>query len=73
MDPNIKHPRQEEFTVALERELIKDFSLSVTYILRNGKNFIQDVNYTGTLRAAADRGSGNGQNDHCLAADQSRK
>ena len=48
MDPNIKHPRQEEFTVALERELIKDFSLSVTYILRNGENFIQDVNYTGT-------------------------
>jgi TonB dependent receptor-like, beta-barrel/Carboxypeptidase regulatory-like domain len=47
MDPDVKHPRQDEFTVAVERTLFKDLSLSVTYINRRGRNFIQDVNYTG--------------------------
>jgi outer membrane receptor protein involved in Fe transport len=47
MDPDIKHPRQDELTVGIERELITDLSLSVSYILRTGKNFIQEVNTTG--------------------------
>jgi len=44
IDPNIKHPRQEEFTVGIDRELVKDLSLSVNYIWRNMKNLIFDVN-----------------------------
>jgi hypothetical protein len=43
MDPNIKHPYMEQFTVGVERELIKDSSLSVTYINRTWKNFIGPI------------------------------
>jgi hypothetical protein len=38
MDPNIKHPYMEQFTVGIERELFKDTSLSVTYINRSWKS-----------------------------------
>lgn len=47
MDPNIKHPRQDEFTMAVEQALMKDLTFSLTYIYRTGRNFIQDVNTTG--------------------------
>ena len=43
MDPNIKHPYMEQFTLGLERELFKDASLSVTYINRSWKNIIGPV------------------------------
>jgi hypothetical protein len=43
MDPNIKHPYMEQFTVGLERELFKDASLSVTYINRHWKKQIGPV------------------------------
>lgn len=50
MDPNIKHPYMQQFTVGIERELFKDASLSVTYINRQWKNFIgpvdRDADYT---------------------------
>jgi len=50
MDPNIKHPYMEQFTVGIERELFKDSSLSVTYINRTWKNLIgvvdRDADYT---------------------------
>jgi len=49
MDSDVKHPRQEEFTLAVERELVKDLSLSLAYINRTGKNFIQSVNIGGTF------------------------
>ncbi|MEN8162763.1 MAG: TonB-dependent receptor [Acidobacteriota bacterium] len=47
MDPNIDHPRTEEFTIGVQRELSKDLSLSATYIHREGKDSIQTVNTTG--------------------------
>jgi len=37
---NIKHPYMNQFTVSLERELLKDTSVSVTYINRAWKNLI---------------------------------
>lgn len=43
MDPNIKHPYMEQFTLGIERELFKDASLSVTYINRSWKNIIGPV------------------------------
>jgi hypothetical protein len=38
IDPNIKHPRVDEWTAGLERELFKDVRLSVTGIWRSDKN-----------------------------------
>ena len=43
MDPNIKHPFMEQFTIGIERELFKDASLSVTYINRSWKKQIGPV------------------------------
>jgi len=43
MDPGVKHPYMEQFTLGVERELFKDASLSVTYINRSWKNIIGPV------------------------------
>jgi outer membrane receptor protein involved in Fe transport len=48
MDPNIKHPYMQQFTLGLERELFKDSSLSVTYINRQWKSLV------GAIDRAAD-------------------
>jgi hypothetical protein len=40
IDPNIKHPYMNQFTVSIERELFKDTSLSVAYIWRDWKNIV---------------------------------
>jgi hypothetical protein len=45
--PDIKHPYMEQFTVAIERELFKDTSLSVAYINRRWKDLIAPVNTLG--------------------------
>lgn len=44
VDPNIKFPVMDQFTVGLERELMRDTSVGVTFIWRNWKNFIGRVN-----------------------------
>jgi Carboxypeptidase regulatory-like domain/TonB dependent receptor-like, beta-barrel len=38
IDPNIKHPRVDQFTIGLERALSSDFRLAVTGIFRKNKN-----------------------------------
>ena len=38
IDPNMKHPRVDEWTAGLERELVKDVRLEVTGIWRHDKN-----------------------------------
>jgi hypothetical protein len=43
MDPGVKHPYMEQFTLGLERELFKDASFGVTYINRSWKNIIGPV------------------------------
>lgn len=43
IDPNIKHPRVDEYTAGFERALGKDVRLSVTGIYRDNKNFISSV------------------------------
>jgi len=39
IDPDIKHPRVDEWTAGIERELTRDVRLSVTGIWRSDKNF----------------------------------
>jgi hypothetical protein len=51
LDPNIKHPYMNQFTVSLERELFKDTSLSVAYIWRDWKNIIGVVDNLATYQA----------------------
>jgi hypothetical protein len=43
VDPNIKHPRVDQFIVAIERALTPDFRLAVTGIWRDNKNFTGSV------------------------------
>jgi outer membrane receptor protein involved in Fe transport len=38
LDPDLKHPYLDQFTLGLEREMFKDASLSVTYVNRRWKN-----------------------------------
>ena len=44
MDPNIKIPYSDQFTFGLERTLMKDTVLSLTFIYREYKDFIAHVN-----------------------------
>jgi hypothetical protein len=43
IDPNIKHPKVEEFIAAFERALTGEVRLSVTGVVRNNRNFIGSV------------------------------
>ncbi|MBK5255320.1 MAG: TonB-dependent receptor [Vicinamibacteria bacterium] len=43
IDPDIKHPRVDEFSLGFERALKNNVRLSVTGILRDNKNFIGQV------------------------------
>jgi len=43
MDPDIKHPRVDQYTVGFERALTSDFRLALTGIYRENKNFIASV------------------------------
>lgn len=47
MDPKIKHPYMDQYTVSLERELFKDASFSIAYIHRAWKNIIGPVDRAG--------------------------
>ncbi len=62
VDPDIKHPRTDEWSVAYERELGGGLKFSGTYIRRDSKNFINSVlqgaqwttaNYTNPLNNQA--------------------
>ena len=46
MDPNIGIPYSDQFTVGLERMIMKDVSLGLTYIYREYKDFTGRVNTT---------------------------
>jgi outer membrane receptor protein involved in Fe transport len=43
LDPDIKHPYMNQFTVSIERELFRDASFSVTYINRDWINSIGPI------------------------------
>ncbi len=43
VDPRIKHPRTDEWSVAYERELGRGMKFSATYIRRDAKNFINST------------------------------
>jgi TonB dependent receptor-like, beta-barrel len=43
VDPNIKQPKVEEFTLGFERALSNDLRLQVTGILRHNKNYTEGV------------------------------
>jgi hypothetical protein len=44
VDPDVKHPRIDEWSVAVERALTQDVRLVATGIFRENKNFIGSVN-----------------------------
>jgi hypothetical protein len=46
MDAHISIPYSDQFTVGLERTIMKDMSLGVTFVYREYKNFIGRVNMT---------------------------
>jgi hypothetical protein len=48
INPDIRHPYMNQFTVSLERELFKDTSFSVAYIWRDWKNTIGVVDTLAT-------------------------
>lgn len=43
MDPDIKHPYMDQYTVGIERELFKDTSFGVTYINRKWNDIIGPI------------------------------
>jgi Carboxypeptidase regulatory-like domain/TonB dependent receptor-like, beta-barrel len=45
VDPDLSAPRTREFTLGLQHEIWPDFSLSATYIRKEGRNLIGDVLY----------------------------
>jgi hypothetical protein len=44
IDPNVRLPYSDQFTVGLERTIMKDASIGVTFIYREYKDFIARVN-----------------------------
>ena len=63
IDPNIKHPRVDEFSFGFERALRSNVRLSVTGILRDNKNFIGQVLPTARwTRATGTTPAPNGKN-----------
>lgn len=61
IDENIKHPYMNQYTVGLEREIMKDVSISLTYIHRENKDLIDAVNYTGIFTQTTVTDPYNGQ------------
>ncbi len=61
VDPNIKHPRVDEWTAGFERELVKDVRLAVTGIFRQDKNIqasvIPDARWAATTATASTSGN----------------
>jgi len=47
VDKSIKHPYVDQFSVGIERELLKDVTFTATYINKSNKNIIEAVNVTG--------------------------
>ena len=43
VDPDIKHPRTDEFNIALEQQIFGRMKATATYIRRQSKNFINSV------------------------------
>lgn len=44
IDPDLKHPVLDQFTLGIERELARDLSLSATFVQREWKNLTARVN-----------------------------
>jgi outer membrane receptor protein involved in Fe transport len=61
VDPNIKHPRVDEWTAGFERELVKDVRLAVTGIWRKDKNIqapvLPDARWAATTVTASSSGT----------------
>ena len=47
MDPNLKNPKVDQFTIGLERELIKDLSVGAQYIYKKQTDLLGPVDRTG--------------------------
>jgi len=58
MAKGIKHPRMNQFTVGIERELFKDASVGITYINRAWKNIIGIYNLKSDFEPYQPEGTG---------------
>jgi hypothetical protein len=47
VDPNLKMPYENNFVVGLEREVMKDVSVGLSFMNRSGHDFLDRVNITG--------------------------
>ena len=59
MDPDISMPYMHQYTIGIEREVIKDLSVAVNYIHRTNHDFIDRVNLTGDFEAETFMDNGN--------------
>jgi hypothetical protein len=46
IDPNLKMPYLNQYTVGVEREISRDISISATFIYRTNHDFIDRINLT---------------------------
>ncbi|MCJ7563104.1 MAG: TonB-dependent receptor [Candidatus Aminicenantes bacterium] len=56
MDPNLKIPYLDEFTVGIEREIMKDTKVSLRYIRKSDRNDIEDMDMNAIDMNALKRG-----------------
>jgi outer membrane receptor protein involved in Fe transport len=72
VDPDIKHPRVDEWTLGFERELFKDVRLAVTGIYRKDKNIqgsvLPDARWSPTTITASSAGNDPALNGRSITA-----
>jgi len=56
IDPNLKAPYIDEFTLGLEREIIKNMRLGVRYIIKRDRNLVETVDRNALDLAALENG-----------------
>jgi hypothetical protein len=61
MDPKIKDPYYDQFSVGIERELLTNFSMGATFIYKNGKNSFGYEDRGGIYEQVQRTSSDNGQ------------
>lgn len=61
IDPNIKHPSMDQVVAGVERVLGRDITMSVSFIYRSWKNFIEPVNTTAVFEKVSFTDPGTGE------------
>jgi outer membrane receptor protein involved in Fe transport len=61
LDPGLKHPYADLFSVGLERELLPDFAISATYVYKTQRNLIGLIERAGIYEQVSMVSEDNGQ------------